>query len=191
MTSRVLLVSPAMTPALRQARFYDGDSIEDLGAARARSAAGSLPAPARVVVSASTRCRETARALGLDGAVEAAALRGVDVGRWRGRALDEVTGAEPEALGHWLTDPEWAGHGGESVREVCARVAAWLDGAADGRTVAVVEPEIVRAAVVGALGLPMSTFWRLDVVPLTATELSGRAGRWNLRLGGPLAASEA
>ncbi|BBC92196.1 histidine phosphatase family protein [Streptomyces griseofuscus] len=191
MTSRVLLVSPAMTPALRQARFYDGDSIEDVGAARARSAAGSLPAPARVVVSASTRCRETARALGLEGAVEEAALRGVDVGRWRGRALDEVTGAEPEALGHWLTDPEWAGHGGESVREVCARVGAWLDGAADGRTVAVVEPEIVRAAVVGALGLPMSAFWRLDVVPLTATGLSGRAGRWNLRLGGPLVAPEA
>ncbi|QHC32550.1 histidine phosphatase family protein [Streptomyces sp. HF10] len=190
MTSRVLLVSPAMTPALRGARFYDGDPIEDLGAARARSAAGSLPAAARVVLSASTRCRETARALGLDAGAEASALRGVDVGRWRGRTLDDVTAAEPEALGHWLTDPEWTGHGGESVREVCARVGAWLDGAEDGRTVAVVEPEIVRAAVVQALGLPSGAFWRLDVVPLTATELSGRGGRWNLRLGGPLAAPE-
>ncbi|MYU03729.1 histidine phosphatase family protein [Streptomyces sp. SID8366] len=190
MTSRVLLVSPAMTPALRQARFYGGDSIEDPGAARARAAAGSLPAPARVAVSPSARCRETARALGLDGGVEAPALRGVDVGRWRGRTLDEVTAAEPEALGHWLTDPAWAGHGGESVHAVCARVGAWLDGAAQGRTVAVVEPEIVRAAVVQALGLPAGAFWRLDVVPLTATELSGRAGRWNLRVGGPLAAPE-
>ncbi|WP_153812327.1 histidine phosphatase family protein [Streptomyces sp. SUK 48] len=190
MTSRVLLVSPAMTPALRRARFYDGDSIEDPGAARARAAAGSLPAPARVAVSPSTRCRETARALGLDGGVEAPALRGVDVGRWRGRTLDEVTAAEPEALGPWLTDPAWAGHGGESVHAVCARVGAWLDGAAQGRTVAVVEPEIVRAAVVQALGLPAGAFWRLDVVPLTATELSGRAGRWNLRVGGPLAAPE-
>jgi hypothetical protein len=43
---------------------------------------------------------------------------------------------------------------------------------------------------VGALGLPLSVFWRLDVPPLTVTELSGRAGRWNLRLGRPLAASE-
>ncbi|OIK23678.1 histidine phosphatase family protein [Streptomyces malaysiense] len=191
MTSRVLLVSPAMTPSLRQARFYDGDRVEDLGAARARSAAGSLPAAARSVVSPSARCRQTARALGLDGGVEEPALRGMDVGRWRGRTLDEVTAAEPEALGHWLTDPDWAGHGGEPVREVCARVGAWLDGARDGRTVAVAEPEVVRAAVVQALGLPASTFWRLDVVPLTVTELSGRAGRWNLRLGGPLAAPEA
>jgi hypothetical protein len=39
---------------------------------------------------------------------------------------------------------------------------------------------------VGALGLPLSVFWRLDVPPLTVTELSGRAGRWNLRLGRPL-----
>ncbi|MBO0517925.1 hypothetical protein J0695_40265, partial [Streptomyces beijiangensis] len=44
----------------------------------------------------------------------------------------------------------------------------------------------VRAAVVQALGLPAEGFWRLDVVPLTATELSGRSGRWNLRCGSPL-----
>jgi len=178
-----------MTASLRQARCYDGDSLDARGAARARAAAGSLPVPARVVVSPSTRCRETAAALGLDGA-EAPGLRGLDVGRWRGRALDELTTAEPEALGHWLTDPDWAGHGGESVRAVCARVGQWLAGAGDGRTVAVVEPEVVRAAVVQVLGLPASAFWRLDVVPLTATELSGRAGRWNLRLGGPLIAPD-
>ncbi len=51
MTSRVTFVSPATSPSLRQARFYDGDSIDDIGAARAREAAGSLPVAARVVVS--------------------------------------------------------------------------------------------------------------------------------------------
>ncbi|MET8944047.1 histidine phosphatase family protein [Streptomyces sp. NPDC004542] len=188
MTSRMTFVSPATSPSLRQARFYDGDSVDAMGAASARSAAGCLRSPARVTASPSARCRETARALGLE-VVETPELRGLDVGRWRGRTLEEVAAAEPEAVGHWLADPGWAAHGGESVRDVCVRVGRWLDAAqdTDGRTLAVVEPEVVRAAVVHALGLPGSAFWRLDVPPLAATELSGRAGRWNLRLGQPLA----
>ncbi|MEU9442238.1 histidine phosphatase family protein [Streptomyces sp. NPDC048304] len=191
MTSRVLLVSAAMSVSARQARFDDGGSLDDGGAARARAAAGSLPFAVRVLTSPVARCRETAVALGLDG-VPARDLAGLDVGRWRGRTLDEVGAAEPDAVGRWLTDPECAPHGGESVRDLCGRVARWLADAQalEGRTLAVVEPEVVRAAVVGALGLPLSVFWRLDVPPLTVTELSGRAGRWNLRLGRPLAAPE-
>ncbi|GHE08744.1 histidine phosphatase family protein [Streptomyces alanosinicus] len=191
MTSRVLLVSPAMSASLRRARFDDGASIEDGGAARARSAADSLPSLARVLTSPAVRCRETAAALGLDGA-SVPELAGLDVGRWRGRTLEEVGAAEPEAVGRWLTDPGCAPHGGESVRELCARVARWLAEAPapEGRTLAVVEPEVVRAAVVDSLGLPGSVFWRLDVPPLSVTELSGRAGRWNLRLGRPLGGPE-
>ncbi|MYV92986.1 histidine phosphatase family protein, partial [Streptomyces sp. SID1034] len=115
-------------------------------------------------------------------------LAALDVGRWRGQTLDEVGRAEPEAVGAWLGDPSAAPHGGESVAQLCARAAAWLDAAAEdaGRTLAVVEPEIVRALVLRALDAPLSAFWRIDVPPLTATELSGRAGRWNLRAGRPL-----
>ncbi|MFD9789412.1 histidine phosphatase family protein [Streptomyces sp. NPDC059070] len=191
MTTRVTLISPAMSPSQRQARFYDGDSIDATGAARARSAAPSLPTSSLVSVSPSVRCRETASALGLDG-VEVPELRGLDAGRWRGCTLDEVAVAEPEEVGRWIGDPDWAAHGGESVRDVCERVGRWLDGAqeTDGRLLAVVEPEVVRAAAVHAVGLPATAFWRLDVLPLTATELSGRAGRWNLRLGRPMAAPE-
>ncbi|MFE1884610.1 histidine phosphatase family protein [Streptomyces diastatochromogenes] len=188
MTSRVTLISPATTPSLRRARFDDGDSIEDSAAARARSAAGSLPAAVRVLVSPSVRCRETASALGLDASPEPG-LSGLDVGRWRGRTLDDVGAAEPEAVAGWLADPGAAPHGGESVRELCARVARWLDtsGAVDGRTIAVVEPEAVRAVVVHALGAPEAAFWRVDVPPLTATEVTGRSGRWNVRIGHVLA----
>lgn len=191
MTSRVLLVSPAMSASLRQARFDDGGSLDAGGAARARSAAGSLPSAARVLASPSARCLETAAALGLEG-VPVPELAGLDVGRWRGRTLDEVGAAEPDAVGRWLTDPGYAPHGGESVRELCARVGRRLAGARDleGRTLAVVEPEVVRAAVVEALGMPVAAFWRLDVPPLTVTELSGRAGRWNLRLGRPLSSPD-
>ncbi|MFF0383884.1 histidine phosphatase family protein [Streptomyces sp. NPDC004286] len=188
MTSRLVLVPPAIGVALREARFYDGSSsIDEAGAARARAAAGAVPEAARIVLSPGARCRETAEALGLRGVV-AAELAPLDAGRWRGRALAEVAAAEGEALARWLADPECAAPGGESVRAVCARVGRWLESVPEGRTVAVVEPEVVRAAVVHALGLPAEAFWRLDVAPLTATELSGRAGRWNLRLGRPLTA---
>ncbi|MFF9817660.1 histidine phosphatase family protein [Streptomyces sp. NPDC014006] len=191
MTSRVLFVSPASSPSLRQARFDDGDAIDDVGAARARAAAGSLPPAARVLTSPSVRCRQTAEALGLDGA-RTPELGAWDVGRWRGLTLDEVGAAEPEEVARWLADPDSAPHGGESVHELCTRVGHWLDSARDfdGRTVAVVEPEVVRAAVVHALGLGAAAFWRLDVPPLAVTELSGRSGRWNLRLGRHLAASD-
>jgi broad specificity phosphatase PhoE len=183
-TSRVTLISPAITPSLRRARFDDGDSIEDGAAMRAGSAALSLRAAERAFVSPSTRCRETASALGLD-VSEQRDLSGLDVGRWRGQTLEEVGAEEPEAVARWLGDPDAAPHGGESVRELCARVVRWWEtaGSADGRTVAVVEPEVVRAVVAHVLGAPGSAFWRVDVPPLTATEFTGRSGRWNVRVG--------
>jgi broad specificity phosphatase PhoE len=197
-----------MNAALRQARFDDGGSIDAGGAARARAMAGALPTGARVVTSPTVRCRETAAALGLHTARTAASvttaesaesgaltepeeLAGLDVGRWRGLTLAEVGAAEPEAVARWLADPGSAPHGGESVEALCARVARWLESSrADGRTLAVVEPEIVRAAVVHVLGTPATAFWRLDVPPLTATSISGRGGRWNVRLGHPPDAAE-
>ncbi|WP_308072186.1 histidine phosphatase family protein [Streptomyces bambusae] len=112
-------------------------------------------------------------------------LRGPDAGEWHGRSLDEVAAADPEAVRRWLTDPAYAPPGGESVETLVARVGTWLDGLAPGTAEVVVEQAVVRAAVVHALGLPAAVFWRLDARPGTVTELSGRAGRWNLRLGAP------
>ncbi|WP_406006814.1 histidine phosphatase family protein [Streptomyces sp. NBC_00637] len=189
MTSRVTLISPAVTSALREARFDDGTGeLDAAGIRRARSAAALLPAADRSAVSPSTRCRQTAEALGLT-ASRVPALAALDVGRWRGLTLTEVTAAEPEAVASWLADPAHAPHGGETVRGLCDRAGAWLEDVArtPGRVTAVVEPDVVRALLVRALGLPEPAFWRLDVRPLTAVDLSGRAGRWNLRVGAPLA----
>ncbi|MBV2357945.1 histidine phosphatase family protein [Streptomyces sp. J2-1] len=186
MAARILLVAPAMTPALRRAAFEDGESIEAAAAVRAGRLAETLPGSARALVSPTVRCGETARALGLEEVAEEPAFARLDVGRWRGRTLEEVAGGEPEALAAWSGDSGAAPHGGESVRELCARVAGWLDSVGaglDGRTLAVVEPEVVRAVVLHALGAPEGAFWRIDVPPLSGTEVSGRAGRWNLRLG--------
>ncbi|MFJ9952415.1 histidine phosphatase family protein [Kitasatospora sp. NPDC091207] len=186
MTVRVTLISPASTAALRSARFEDASDLDARGLAAARAAAGALPATGRVLVSPSPRCRQTAQALGLGAPGEAPA--GWAMGAWRGRTLDEVAAEQPDAVAGWLADPAAAPPGGESLAGLRDRVAGWLDTLADGggRVLAVVEPELVRAAVVHALGGPATAFWRLDVPPLTATDLSGRAGRWNVRLGAGL-----
>ncbi|MFI1801667.1 histidine phosphatase family protein [Streptomyces sp. NPDC020379] len=179
-----MFVSPAMNGALRQPRFDDGTSLDHVGLRQARAAAATLPAAGRHLCAPSTRCRETADALGLD-AEQAGDLRDLDVGRWQGRTLEEVSTAEPHAVATWLSDPLATPHGGESLSDLTARVGGWLDarGCESGRILAVVEPAVVRAAVVHALGLPLRTFWRLDVLPLSSTTLTGRAGRWNLHCG--------
>lgn len=192
MTVRVSLIAPAMNAALREARFDDAGPVEP-------PPAGLDPlGPAtgvRVLSSPSGRCRATAEALGLGaGAYEVEpALAGCAMGRWRGRRLDELSAEEPESVAAWLSDPGAAPHGGESLRELRTRVAEWLEGLegldglpGSGTFCVLAEPDVIRAAVAHALGAPEEVFWRLDVRPLHRVELSGRAGRWNLRLGAPL-----
>ncbi|MEV0489817.1 histidine phosphatase family protein [Streptomyces atratus] len=187
-----MLISPALNAALREARF-DGDApLDASGVRRARAAAATVPAADHRVCGSDERCAGTAEALGLRPEPEPA-LRGWDLGRWSGQRLAEVSETEPEAVSAWLSGPSATPHGGESLLELCARVGNWLDslrrdGAGDGRVIAVVEPAVVRAAIVHALSLPPQAFWRLDVAPLTLTELSGRSGRWNLRCGWSLSA---
>ncbi|THA71154.1 histidine phosphatase family protein [Streptomyces sp. A0958] len=200
MTVRVMLISPAMNAALREARFAGDSALDASGVRAARLAASRVPAADRAVRGPSERCALTAEALGLRSAASEPALADWGLGRWAGARLDEVSRSEPEQVAAWLADPTAAPHGGESLHGLCARAGAWLnslhgdsDGDADGdfRVLAVAEPSLVRAALVHALALPREAFWRLDVPPLTLTELSGRSGRWNLRCGRPLAAEPA
>ncbi|MFD7663137.1 histidine phosphatase family protein [Streptomyces sp. NPDC059788] len=184
-----MLVSPAFDDALRAVRFPADEPLTPGGLRRARAVratAAALPAD-RALTSPSARCRETAEALGLR-AVPDAGAAGCAMGRWQGRTLDEVLAAEPAAVTAWLSGPDSAPHGGETLTRLLGRVTDWLAGLAaeGGRVVAVVEPDVVRASVVCALGAPPSSFWRVDVPPLALTVLSGRDGRWNVRVTGEL-----
>ncbi|SEB80654.1 Broad specificity phosphatase PhoE [Streptomyces sp. 2131.1] len=186
MTVRVMLISPAMNAALREARFAGDAALDASGARAARLAAPHVPDADWTVHGPSERCIRTMEALGLQ-SVDEPSLRDWELGRWSGARLDEVSAREPEGVTAWLGDPSAAPHGGESLLGLCARAGAWLDSlTGDVRVLAVAEPSLVRAAVVHALALPPQAFWRLDVAPLTLTELTGRSGRWNLRVGRPL-----
>ena len=107
--------------------------------------------------------------------------------RWRGLTLGEAMAREPEAVDAWLADARATPHGGESLVSFITRVGEWLDTRpADdgGRIVAVAEPSVIRAALVYALQAPASSYWNIDVRPLSTTTVTGHAGRWNLRFDG-------
>ena len=120
------------------------------------------------------RARQTAAALQLDAMVDPA-LRDIDLGRWVGRSFADVQETEPEAIAAWISQPDAAPHGGESVIVLLKRIAAWLDacGKQDGRIVAVTHPAVMRAAIVLGIGAPAMSFWRIDIVPLCRVSLQG------------------
>ncbi|CCK25550.1 alpha-ribazole phosphatase [Streptomyces davaonensis JCM 4913] len=184
MTIRLTLLCAA-APTRREVRFADDTPLDERAQRQTRATAPTLPAATAHRTAPSQRCRQTAEALGWDPLITEPALRDMDMGHWYGRTPEELATADPSAFAAWLSDPEAAPHGGESVADVCRRVAGWLDAlpADTGRMVAVVEQSVARAAVLCALSAPPTSFWRIDVPPLGAVQLTGRAGRWNLRMG--------
>ncbi|MFE0136435.1 histidine phosphatase family protein, partial [Streptomyces sp. NPDC059037] len=105
----------------------------------------------------------------------------------RGGARPEaqVWGAPPPRAGG--RPPRPAPPGAHSLLAFISRVGGWLDTrpVGDGsRILAVAEPAVVRAALVYALKAPPSTYWNIDVRPLSTVTLTGHGGRWNLRIAG-------
>lgn len=185
MTVRLVLVCHASTAATRAAAFGEDDPLDQPGRAKAAQLAATARWDGDARCAPSRPARETALALGIE-ARDDPALRDCDFGRWRGQALDDVSLREPDAVSLWLTDPSASPHGGESVTGVIQRVGLWLadlngPNGEKRSVIAITHPSIVRAAIVAALGAGPASFWRIDVAPLTLTELRGNAGRWNLR----------
>jgi broad specificity phosphatase PhoE len=178
---RLLLVRHAPTRATRGFAFPADEPLLDDGPL-------DLPVPPRceVICSPSLRCAQTAAAAGLAVDVVEPRIAECDFGAWTGRTLEEIEPAESRL---WMTDPDAAPHGGESLRAFAARVSAWLDEQAtrDGAAMAITHGGVVKAAVIHALGAPVESFWRVDASPLAVTELHAHNGRWTVtRTNAPL-----
>jgi broad specificity phosphatase PhoE len=188
---RVVLLRQAGTPATRRGDFPADELLSVSGHRRA----GSLSAyadGAAAWVSPAARAGETAELARLAGARVDDRLRPLGSGAWAGRTLRDVEAAEPGAIAGWLGDPDARPPGGESIRELTARVAdllaEWRGAASEPRTrpgpggdrriVAVTHAGVVRAAVLLALGAPIESFGRIDVAPGSATELHTRGDGW-------------
>jgi broad specificity phosphatase PhoE len=189
MPLRVTFVAAARSSPLLAERFEDDRPLDQAGWGEVqRAAAELLPLAAAELryCSPTPRSRATGDALGYAPLVQLA-LRDCDMGRWRGFTLGEAMAREPEAVDAWLADPQATPHGGESLLGFISRVGGWLDTrpVEDGcRVVAVAEPSVIRAALVYVLKAPPSTYWNIDVRPLSTSTVTGRRGRWNLRLEG-------
>ncbi len=142
----------------------------------------TLPPYALALRGPSARCAQTAEALAVAATPEHA-LRDLDHGRWDGRTPEDIAAVDPHGLSVWLTDPDAAPHGGETVREFCRRTAAWLDTLppGTGRILAITEAPFIRAALVHALSVPARSFGHLQVPPASTVTLTLRDGCWSTR----------
>ncbi|GGQ31558.1 histidine phosphatase family protein [Streptomyces mutabilis] len=189
MALRVTFVAAARSSPLLAERFDDDRPLDRAGWDEVLRVTGVLLPLAAAELrycSPTPRSRATGDAIGVSPLAQPA-LRECDMGRWRGLTLGEAMAREPAAVDAWLADPRTAPHGGESLLAFITRVGGWLDtrpGGDGDRIVAVAEPSVIRAALVHVLKAPPSTYWNLDVRPLSTSTVTGRAGRWNLRFEG-------
>ncbi len=187
----ITLVCHATTQELRRVTFGGDDSLDEVGKAKAARLMGSLGRVDHCWSSPALRARETAAAMGLPAVVDER-LRECDFGRWNGLRFQQLLFKEPKKLVSWIRDPSSAPHGGESIPQVLARVAAWIAerGRDPGHTVAITHASVIRAAIVHVIQAQLQSFWRIDVVPLSLTDLRTNGRRWVLRSMGQLIASE-
>ena len=179
---RLILVRHGPTLATDASAFPLDEPLSEDGLALAAGLAASLPSQATAISSPALRCRQTAAAAGRDVAVDPR-IAECDFGSWRGRTLAELNASEPDAVREWMTDPDARPHGGESLVMFYERVSSWLDaetGDEPAATVAFTHGGVVKAAVVHALGAPLTAFWRVVVAPLSTTELFRRCATWEV-----------
>ena len=187
---RLLLIRHASTDAVRRAAFPLDEPLDEDGRLAVGKLAGRLGG-GEALCSPTVRARDTARALGLDPR-PAAELRECDFGTWAGRTLTEIDAEHPDEAAQWMLDPSARPHGGETLAELLERVRGWLDAqrGLDGRAIAVTHGGVVKAAVVSALDAPAAAFWRVDVRPLSMTELHSNGDGWTLTRANTLIATE-
>src|SRR3954468_19613972 len=112
---RLVLVRHGSTDAVRAAAFGADEPLDAGGRAAASRLAARLPR-GEVLVSPARRALETAAGLGPCRVVPE--LMECDFGRWAGLTLGELA---KDDLGAWMTDPDAAPHGGESLSALLAR----------------------------------------------------------------------
>lgn len=139
-----------------------------------------------VQTSPQLRTRETADRiagkLGLTADV-VPALDEVDVGDWTGRSFQELE-ADPRWR-QWNTMRSMTRTpNGETMLEVQVRVARHIERSRalhpDDRIVLVSHSDVIRAAVLYHIGLPVDSFWRIEISPGSLTTLI--VGDWGAKL---------
>ena len=178
-TTRLTLICHAVTPLQKKGYFPDDEAVAMDWQGAALSLTGRYKENRRLLCGPEARTRQTAGVFGSDAVIDDG-LRDADFGRWKGQDIGQLNSDE---LGAWLSDSTRAPHGGESVDQVCARIGDWMKSleSQPGHVVAITHPFVIRAAMLYVLQFPVSMFYRIDVEPLSTTELRFN-NVWRLRL---------
>ncbi|TCR82256.1 broad specificity phosphatase PhoE [Rhizobium sp. BK376] len=180
---RLTWICHGATQSNRDGAFPTDEPLEERAVEQSKRLVPGLSRPYRVWISPMLRARQTAELLALQGEIEPA-LGECDYGRWAGKGLADIHASEPDGLSVWMTNADAAPHDGESLSHLRDRVGAWMerhlgDG---GHTVVVTHASVIRAAIIHVLRAPPEAFWKIDVEPLSLTEVSSDGRRWTLRL---------
>jgi broad specificity phosphatase PhoE len=182
--TRLTLISSAATEAQRRAAFPLDEPLSDREKVKIAALGWNAPAVQRIVSGPERRVLQTAQALGLAGEVDRE-LCDCDYGAWTGRELSQIESDEPDGLAAWLTNPDAAPHGGESLLKLIARISQWPEGQRDaGSKLAITHSAVIRSVVLYALQAPPSAFWRIDIAPLSLTDLRFNGRAWTVRAAG-------
>lgn len=179
-TGRLTLLAHAPTEATFRASFPAAERLDDRGRAWAIAGEGRLDRCDRVRSAPEPACIETSAVLGLAVDVDDALVEW-DLGAWKGRGLDDVSTEHDADVVTWLQDPYSTPHGGESLARLVARAQSWLAAVPPGHTGVIASPAVVRAVIVVVMSAPLTAFWRLDVGPMTVTDLRGGHALWTVR----------
>jgi broad specificity phosphatase PhoE len=185
-SARLTLISHAPTAATRLSAFPADEPLEESTLTKLTIQNWQPPRANQTLTAPELRTQQTAKALNLS-ATPTHELHDIDYGKWQGRTLADLHTEDPEAVTQWLTDPTAARHGGESITHLLTRIAIWLDKLAteatdtSPHTIAITHPAVIRAAILHTLNAPPQSFWRIDIAPLTLTDLRHNGRTWTLR----------
>jgi broad specificity phosphatase PhoE len=192
MLVRLTMICNGATAATRQGAFPSDEPLEPRSLTLAKAMRGTLRHADRIWTAPALRARETAEALALDASVEPL-LADHDHGRWAGRSFEEIQAEQPADIVAWLTDPNAAPHGGESLADVARRASDFMKRlmAERGHTIALTHASLIRTAILHVLGAPLAACSKIDVEPLSITDFRSDGRRWVLRACGVTAAKSA
>jgi broad specificity phosphatase PhoE len=179
--TRITLISHAPTLTLKRASFPLNEPLPEDEVSKIVALGWTAPRAQFVCCGPEKRTQQTAEALGLEPLVSVE-LADVDYGTWNSKEIGEIHATDPEGLANWLTDVNAAPHGGEAFTHLIERVQQWMERRTNGgHTMAVTHPAVVRAAILCAIQAPPDSFWRIEIGPLTITDLRFNGKLWTVR----------
>lgn len=149
--------------------------LDDLGRRQARALAPVVTDAARAISSPLRRARETADALGLPVEVDERWAE-IDYGELDGTPMAEVV---PATWALWRSDLDFAPPGGESLRDLAARIRPACEDLAEEAmahdVVVVTHVSPIKATVAWALGVADDVAWRMWCAPASVTRVATSA----------------